>query len=40
MAVSRSAWRAIARALESFRAADSSRRPAAGARVHRLARAA
>jgi len=38
MAVSRSAWRAVADALESFREADS--RPAAGARVHKLPRAA
>jgi pimeloyl-ACP methyl ester carboxylesterase len=40
MAVSRSAWRAVAAALESFHPADSRRRPAAGARVHRLPRAA
>ena len=40
MAVSRSAWRAVADALERFRSADSSRRPAAGAKVHRLPRAA
>jgi triacylglycerol lipase len=40
MAVSRSAWRAVARGLESFHAADSRRRPGAGAQVHRLRRAA
>jgi pimeloyl-ACP methyl ester carboxylesterase len=40
MAVSRSAWRAVADALESFQAAESRGRPAAGARVHRLPRAA
>jgi triacylglycerol lipase len=40
MAVSRGAWRAVAAALESFRAAGVERRPAAGARVHRLRRAA
>jgi pimeloyl-ACP methyl ester carboxylesterase len=41
MAVSRSAWRAVADALASFRAADSRRRRAAtGATVHRLPRAA
>jgi triacylglycerol lipase len=38
MAVSRAAWRAVADALESFRAAE--RRPARGAQVHRLPRAA
>lgn len=38
MAVSRSAWRAVADALERFRAADSGR--AEPARVHRLPRAA
>src|SRR5215210_2833830 len=40
MAVSRSAWQAVAGALESFRTADASRRPARGARIHRLPRAA
>jgi triacylglycerol lipase len=40
MAVSRSAWRAVAEALEGFREADSGSRPGAGARVHRLPRAA
>jgi triacylglycerol lipase len=40
MAVSRSAWRAVADALESFRRAETRRRPTAGARVHRLPRAA
>jgi pimeloyl-ACP methyl ester carboxylesterase len=40
MAVSRSAWRAVADALESFRAAEGARRPAQGAQVHRLPRAA
>jgi triacylglycerol lipase len=40
MAVSRSAWRAVADALESFRAADARRRPAPRAQVHRLPRAA
>jgi triacylglycerol lipase len=40
MAVSRSAWRAVASALEAFRAAERSRRPARAARVHRLRRAA
>jgi pimeloyl-ACP methyl ester carboxylesterase len=40
MAVSRSAWRAVADALESFHAADARRRPDAGARVHKLPRAA
>src|SRR5215213_9046071 len=38
MAVSRSAWRAVADALKSFREADA--RPEAGARVHKLPRAA
>src|SRR5829696_1214629 len=38
MAVSRSAWRAVAYALESFREADA--RPEAGARVQKLPRAA
>lgn len=36
MAVSRSAWRAVAEALESFRAQDARTRPAARARVHKL----
>lgn len=40
MAVSRSAWRAVAQALESFAAAEARRRPGAGGRVHRLPRAA
>jgi hypothetical protein len=40
MAVSRSAWRAVAEALESFRAQDARRRPETGARVHKLPRAA
>jgi pimeloyl-ACP methyl ester carboxylesterase len=40
MAVSRSAWRAVAAALESFQAADAQRAPASGARVHKLPRAA
>jgi pimeloyl-ACP methyl ester carboxylesterase len=40
MAVSRSAWRAVADALDSFREADSRSRPAARARVHKLPRAA
>ncbi|MEA2406496.1 MAG: triacylglycerol lipase [Thermoleophilaceae bacterium] len=40
MAVSRSAWRAVADALDSFREAEPRRRPAAGASVHRLPRAA
>ena len=40
MAVSRSAWRAVADALESFRAQDARTRPAARARVHKLPRAA
>jgi pimeloyl-ACP methyl ester carboxylesterase len=40
MAVSRGAWRAVAGALESFRTAESGRRRAGGARVHRLRRAA
>jgi triacylglycerol lipase len=40
MAVSRAAWRAVARALESFREADDRRRPERKARVHRLPRAA
>jgi pimeloyl-ACP methyl ester carboxylesterase len=40
MAVSRAAWRAVADALESFRAAEAGRRAAPRARVHRLPRAA
>jgi triacylglycerol lipase len=40
MAVSRSAWRAVADALDGFREADSRSRPAARARVHKLPRAA
>jgi triacylglycerol lipase len=40
MAVSAAAWRAVAAALEGFRAADARRRPAPRARVHRLPRAA
>jgi len=40
MAVSRAAWRAVADALESFRAADERRRPARRARVQPLPRAA
>jgi len=40
MAVSRSAWRVVAAALESFQAADAQRAPASGARVHKLPRAA
>jgi pimeloyl-ACP methyl ester carboxylesterase len=40
MAVSRSAWRAVADALDSFREADARSRPAARARVHKLPRAA
>src|SRR5215212_8078818 len=41
MAVSRGAWRAVADALERFRAAEAGRRrPSAGDRVHRLPRAA
>ncbi len=41
MAVSRAAWRAVADALESFRAAEARRRrPAGGRSVHRLPRAA
>jgi len=40
MAVSSGAWRAVAAALECFRSADTDRRPAARARVHRLRRAA
>src|SRR3954447_2104758 len=39
MAVSRSAWRAVAGALESFRVADEHRRPSRRARVQRLPRA-
>jgi pimeloyl-ACP methyl ester carboxylesterase len=40
MAVSRSAWRAVADALEAFRAAEPRRRSSAGAQVRRLPRAA
>jgi triacylglycerol lipase len=40
MAVSAAAWRAVAGALEGFRAADARRRPAPRAQVHRLPRAA
>jgi pimeloyl-ACP methyl ester carboxylesterase len=40
MAVSSAAWRAVAEALERFRAAEPRRRPAAGAQVRRLPRAA
>jgi pimeloyl-ACP methyl ester carboxylesterase len=40
MAVSRSAWRAVAEALESFRAQDARTPPATVARVHKLPRAA
>src|SRR5262245_21770088 len=40
MAVSRSAWRAVAEALGGSRAAEASRRPAPRAQVHRLRRAA
>jgi triacylglycerol lipase len=40
MAVSRGAWRAVAAALESFEASDASRRPARGAQVRKLRRAA
>ena len=40
MAVSRSAWRAVADALDGFREADARGRPAARARVHKLPRAA
>jgi hypothetical protein len=36
MAVSRSAWRAVAEALEELRAADAGRRPAGAAKVRRL----
>jgi triacylglycerol lipase len=36
MAVSRSAWRAVAEALEAFRTAEARRRPAAGEQVRRL----
>jgi hypothetical protein len=34
--VSRSAWRAVAEALEAFRAAEPRRRPASGAQLRRL----
>ncbi len=40
MAVSRSAWRVVAEALESFEDADARRRPQRRAQVHRLPRAA
>jgi pimeloyl-ACP methyl ester carboxylesterase len=40
MAVSRAAWRAVADALEGFRAAEQRGRPARRAQVHRLPRAA
>jgi pimeloyl-ACP methyl ester carboxylesterase len=40
MAVSAAAWRAVAEALESFREAESRRRPQRKAHVHRLRRAA
>jgi hypothetical protein len=41
MAVSRGAWRAVAAALESLRAAEAKRRrPEPRAQVHRLRRAA
>ncbi len=40
MAVSRSAWRAVADALDGFREADARDRPAARAHVHKLPRAA
>ena len=40
MAISRSAWRAVAEGLESFRGAESRPRPGAGAKVHRLRPAA
>jgi triacylglycerol lipase len=40
MAVARGAWRAVAAALESFGAIDARRRPARGAQVRRLRRAA
>jgi pimeloyl-ACP methyl ester carboxylesterase len=36
MAVSRAAWRAVAEALEAFRAAEPRRRPSTGAQVRRL----
>jgi triacylglycerol lipase len=36
MAVSSSAWRAVAESLEAFRAVEPRRRPAAGARLRRL----
>ena len=40
MAVSRTAWRVVADALESFREAEARRRPQRRAQVHRLRRAA
>jgi pimeloyl-ACP methyl ester carboxylesterase len=40
MAVSRAAWRAVADALDGFRAAEKPRRPARRAQLHRLPRAA
>ena len=40
MAVSRAAWRAVADALDGFRAAEEPRRPARRARLQRLPRAA
>jgi hypothetical protein len=36
MAVSRSAWRAVADALEELRAAEARRRPGRGTQVRRL----
>jgi hypothetical protein len=36
MAVSRSAWRAVAEALEGFRAAEARRRTGTGAQARRL----
>jgi triacylglycerol lipase len=40
MAVSRAAWRAVADALDGFRAAEEPRRPGRRAQLHRLPRAA
>jgi triacylglycerol lipase len=40
MAVSRAAWRAVAGSLEAFRAAEPRRRPAGGAQLRRMPRAA
>ena len=40
MAVSRSAWRAVAEGLEGFRASEPRRRASPGTKVHRLRRAA